>query len=116
MIGIVAVDARIRLGLLHRLAQEPDAARISIGSSSTGPGLERISPADQAGTHDYQLSPDAKWAIDRYSAFDTVPTTSSGQTAASTRRVRMLAENKALRDKLEKLEKVRSEFFRVDIG
>jgi dipeptidyl-peptidase 4 len=80
-----------------------------------GTGLERISPSDQAGTHDYQLSPDAKWAIHRYSAFETVPTTALVRLPKH-ERIRFLSENKALRGKIERLEKIRSEFFRVDIG
>ena len=80
-----------------------------------GTNLERISPADQPGTHDYQISPDAKWAIERYSAFDKVPTTTFVRLPTH-ERVRVLAENKALREKVEGLLKVQSEFFRVDIG
>ena len=30
---------------------------------------ERITPDDQPGTHSYQMSPDAKWAIHTYSSF-----------------------------------------------
>ena len=80
-----------------------------------GKGLERISPAEPSGTHDYQVSPDAKWAIDRFSAFDVVPTTALVRLPKH-EQVRMLSENKALRAKLDRLEKGRSEFFRVDIG
>jgi dipeptidyl-peptidase 4 len=80
-----------------------------------GTGLERVSPSDQPGTHDYELSPDAKWAIDRYSAFDKVPTTTLVRLPKH-EHVRILSENKALHDKVAALEKVQSEFFRVDIG
>src|SRR5690606_27501943 len=31
---------------------------------------ERVTPPDQPGTHDYDFSPDAKWAFHTYSAFD----------------------------------------------
>jgi dipeptidyl-peptidase 4 len=80
-----------------------------------GTGLVRVSPEGKPGSHDYQLSPDAKWAIDSYSAFATVPTTALVRLPKH-EEIRMLAESKALRSRLEKLESGRSEFFRVDIG
>ena len=36
---------------------------------------ERLSPAAQAGTHRYDLSPDCRWAFHVYSTFDTPPVT-----------------------------------------
>jgi dipeptidyl-peptidase 4 len=80
-----------------------------------GTGLARVSPEGQSGTHDYQLSPDAKWALDHFSAFDKVPTTALVRLPKH-EEVQMLAESKALRAKLEKLESGGSEFFRVEIG
>ncbi len=80
-----------------------------------GTGMTRVSPDGQPGTHDVQLSPDAKWAIDRYSAFDVVPKTALVRLPEH-KTVRMLAENKGLQAKLEKLEHGRTEFFGVDIG
>ena len=35
--------------------------------------LERITPTDQPGTHDYDFSPDAKWAFHTVSTFDAPP-------------------------------------------
>ena len=35
--------------------------------------LERITPADQPGTHDYDFSPDAKWAFHTCSTLDSPP-------------------------------------------
>ncbi len=46
-----------------------------------GTGRERVTPAGQPGTHDYEISPDAQWAIHHFSAFDTVPTTESDRPA-----------------------------------
>ena len=80
-----------------------------------GTGMTRVSPDGQPGTHDVQLSPDAKWAVDRYSAFDVVPKAALVRLPEH-KTVRMLAENKGLQSKLEKLEKGRTEFFGVDIG
>ena len=80
-----------------------------------GIGLERLTPKDQPGTHDYQISPGAKWAIHRYSNFESPPTTELIQ-LPSHERVRLLADNSSLKNKLDSLKKVKSEFLRVDIG
>jgi dipeptidyl-peptidase-4 len=80
-----------------------------------GTSNERLTPTTQSGTHDYQLSPDARWAIHQFSAFGTVPSTELIR-VASHEHVRVIADNKALKTKIESLEKLRTEFFRVDIG
>jgi dipeptidyl-peptidase 4 len=80
-----------------------------------GSGRERVTPTNQPGSHDYQISPDANWAIQRSSRFDKVPTTTmvALPTHESTR---ILSDNKSLKDKIDGLKKGRTEFFRVDIG
>jgi dipeptidyl-peptidase-4 len=80
-----------------------------------GAGLRRVSPAGQAGSHDYELSSDARWAIHRFSTFETVPVTALVR-LPSHDQVRVLIDNKALREKLKRLKLGRSEFFRVNIG
>jgi hypothetical protein len=35
--------------------------------------VERITPANQPGTHQYQISPDSNWAFHTYSSFDKPP-------------------------------------------
>ncbi|HKI17820.1 MAG TPA: prolyl oligopeptidase family serine peptidase, partial [Isosphaeraceae bacterium] len=80
-----------------------------------GTGRERVSPAAQSGTHDYQPSPDARWAIHRFSAFETIPRTALVRLPTHGQ-VRLISDNKALAGKVESLKKGRAEFFRVDIG
>ena len=80
-----------------------------------GTGRERVTPKDQPGTHDYQISPGAGWAVHRYSTFDTPPTTELIR-LPSHERVRLLSDNAALKKKLESLKKEGTAFFRVDIG
>ena len=80
-----------------------------------GTGLVRVTPAEEAGSHDYEISPDARWAIHRFSAFDTIPRTTLISLPAH-ETVRTLSENKTLKGKIDALKKGRSEFFRVDIG
>jgi dipeptidyl-peptidase-4 len=80
-----------------------------------GTGIERVSPAAQAGTHVYRLSPDAKWAIHEFSSFETIPSTELVG-LPNHQAVRVIADNKALRSKVDSLKKGRTEFFRVDVG
>ena len=80
-----------------------------------GTGRERVTPAKEPGTHDYQISPDANWAIQRTSRFDRVPTTTI-VSLSKHESTRILSDNKSLEDKINALKKGRTEFFRVDIG
>ncbi len=76
---------------------------------------ERVTPMDQPGTHDYDFSPDAKWAFHTYSTFDTPPVTELVQLPEH-RLVRVLEDNKELRKKTESLISQPTEFFQLDIG
>ena len=115
VIGIVAVDRRSRLGLLHRVSQEPDAALSLPGQARRDRPGASFARRSKGHARLSDCRPMRKWAIDRFSAFDTIPTTAWSDCPAH-EQVRMLADNKALRAKLEKLENGHSEFFRVDIG
>ena len=80
-----------------------------------GTGLERLTPADQAGLHDYQISHDAHWTIHRWSSFDSPPAVELVELPQHMTK-KELADNKALQEKTQKLSKCPTEFFRVDIG
>ena len=80
-----------------------------------GTQLERLSPPDPSGTHDYSISPDGRWAIHTYSALVTPPRTCL-ISLPDHRQVRVLQDNTELRQRLEKLALPATEFFRVDIG
>jgi dipeptidyl-peptidase-4 len=75
---------------------------------------ERITPMNQPGTHDYDFSPDAKWAFHTYSTFDTPPVTELVQLPEH-RVVRVLEDNKELRNKMESLISQPTEFFQLEI-
>jgi dipeptidyl-peptidase 4 len=81
----------------------------------SGRGLERLTPADQPGSHGYKVSPDGQWAVHTWSTFDQPPVTDLIR-LASHERVRWLAENQKLREKIVALDLPPAEFFRVDIG
>ena len=80
-----------------------------------GGPAERLTPADQPGTHSYQVSPDGRWAIHTYSTFDTVPVIDLVRLPDHTV-VRTLVDNAQAQARIDALRRGESEFFRVDIG
>ena len=76
---------------------------------------ERVTPAGQPGTHSYDFSPDARFAIHTYSTFDTPPMFELIE-LPSHRTVRVLEDNAALREKMRAWITRPTEFFTVDIG
>lgn len=76
---------------------------------------ERLTPANEPGTHSYQVSPDGRWAFRTYSRFDAPPVTDLVRLPEHIP-VRTLAANAALHEKVAALKRRPSEFFRVDIG
>ncbi len=75
---------------------------------------ERVTPADQPGTHDYEFSPDARYAFHTYSTFDTPPITELVR-LRDHRTLRVLEDNKALREKVKPLIAQPTEFFQLEI-
>ena len=84
--------------------------------SVNGSHLQRVTPSDEGGTHQYQISPDGKWSLYTVSQFD-VPPTSSLITLPDHEPVHRFEENKSLQDKLAKLGDKRpvAELFSVEI-
>lgn len=76
---------------------------------------KRLSPADQPGTHAYQMSPDGGWAFHTYSTFTRPPVIELVR-LPDHRVVRTLVDNAAVSAKLDALKPTPTEFFRVDIG
>jgi len=74
-----------------------------------------VTPMNQPGTHDYDISPDARWAFHTYSTFDTPPVTELVELPEH-RVLRVLEDNKELRKKMESLISEPTEFFQLDIG
>lgn len=114
VISIEAVD--FAGGWLYYIAT-PDnpTQRYLYRSRISGEGeAERLSPADMAGNHGYQISQDAKWAIHRYSNVNTPITTDLVQLPEH-KTIRMLAANELLKKAVNKLNKQPVEFFRVTI-
>ncbi len=77
--------------------------------------VERITPTDQEGTHKYEFSPDAKWAIHTQSTIDEPPVIDLVRLPGHIR-IRVLEDNSELREKTAALRRSPTEFFRIDIG
>ncbi len=76
---------------------------------------ERLTPADQPGTHGYNISPDGRWAFHRYSRFDR-PEVSDLIRLPEHTSVRMLQDNTNLDAKVASILAGRTEFVQVDGG
>ncbi len=79
-----------------------------------GGAAERLTPADQPGTHSYQISPDARWAIHTYSRFGTPPVIDLVRLPGH-EAVRTLMDNARLRARVEALRRGPAEFFRLEV-
>ncbi len=76
---------------------------------------ERLTPADQPGTHTYRLAPGGRLAFHTWSRFDVPPTTDVVE-LPSHRVLRTLTDTTALRAALAPLLARPVEFFTVDVG
>jgi dipeptidyl-peptidase-4 len=102
-------------GWLYYLASPDDnAARYLYRISLDGGAPERLTPADQPGTHRYDIEPDAGWAFHTYSMFDTPPVTELIRLPDHSV-ARELIDNAHLRSALEPVRRGQVEFFRVGI-
>ena len=86
--------------------------RVPLDGSGT---LQRITPGDQPGTHDYDFSPDAQWAIHTYSTLNSPPILELVQ-LPDHRVVRVLEDNSELRERSRQVISHPTEFLQIDIG
>src|SRR5256714_6851913 len=115
VIGVEKVDAAS--GFLYFDASPDNATqRYLFRTRLDGNGkAEKLSPATQAGRHDYIIAPRGEMAIHTYSTFTKAPITDVVRLPAHTS-VRVLIDNKNLEERLGRLKQFPTEFFRVDIG
>ncbi len=78
-------------------------------------GCERVTPADQPGTHRYVFAPDHRHAFHTYSRFDEPPVIALVE-LPSHRTVRVLEDNAALRARIAEDGFRETEFLQLDIG
>jgi dipeptidyl-peptidase-4 len=76
---------------------------------------ERLTPAGEAGSHSYNLSPNRRWAFHTHSGFDTPPVTTLIELPDHDA-VRPLVANEKLAGRVAVLARGPHEFFSVDVG
>ncbi len=86
--------------------------RVPLDESGT---LERITPLDQPGTHEYDFSPDSQWAFHTWSRMDSPPIVELIELSGH-RVVRVLEDNSELRSKVKQLIAHPTEFLQLEIG
>lgn len=105
-----------RGGRLYFLASPENATQRYLYSVLLdGTDVRRLTPTDQAGRHDYELAPDGRWAIHRWSSFGSPPVVEL-VSLPEHQPIRTLATNQKLREKLAGLRRGPHEFCRVAIG
>ncbi len=87
----------------------PATQRVLYRARLDGSGAERLTPADEPGTHSYSLSPGAAYAVHSWSRFGDPPRTELVR-LPSHETVRVLADNERLRRTVEALDRGRSFF------
>jgi dipeptidyl-peptidase 4 len=112
---IVAVDSTG--GWLYYIASPDNPAqrylwRTRLDGSG---GAERLSPADQPGSHGYNVAPNAALALHTWSQFAVPPVTELIR-LPSHQPVRTLVANARLKEKVAGIRRGTQEFFQVDIG
>jgi len=75
---------------------------------------QRLTPANQSGTHSYRFSPNGKYAIHSWSSID-LPGPTELIALPDHKPIRTLAENKALIDKLNSLNRMPTEFIKIPL-
>jgi putative heme-binding domain-containing protein len=114
---VIAIEAVDEAGGWLYYSASPNNAtqkylfRIKLDGSQT----EQLSSEKQPGWHEYDISPDAKWAVHTWSNFTTPPVVELTRLGDNTA-VRTLADNAKLREKLAALKRLETEFIRVPIG
>lgn len=102
--------------LYYRASPENATQRYLYRAALDGSGKqERLSPANQPGTHTYNLSPRARFAFHTYSTFGRPPQIDLVR-LPNHASVRTMVENASVIDNVSKLKRGPTEFFRVDIG
>lgn len=114
VIEVTKLDAKG--GSLYFIASPDNATqRYLYHVGLEGGKVLRLSPANQPGTHSYDISEDAKWAVHTYSSMTTPPVIQL-VSLPEHKTIRVLKSQKALHEKLAKLKLPKTEFLRLDIG
>ncbi len=114
VIEIEAVDEKN--GWLYYAASPENPTQRHLYRTRLGGGPpEKLSPSSPPGWHEYDIAPDAKWAIHTYSTFGTPPIVELVRLPGH-EVVRVLVDNQKLRSRITALGLPPAEFFRLEIG
>ncbi len=114
VIEITALDKKG--GWLYYLASPDNATQRYLHRASLdGMEEQRLTPASQPGTHSYECSNDAAWAVHTHSSM-TSPSVVDLIALPKHEPARVLKDQKALKEKLAKLALPKTEFMQVGIG
>ena len=115
VVSVAGVDDKA--GWLYYIASPENATqRYLYRTRLDGSGAPaRLTPVSEPGTHRYTLSPDAQWAFHTYSAFDLPPVTDLVG-LPSHERVRMLADNAQLAQRVRPFVNPPVEYFKVPVS
>jgi dipeptidyl-peptidase-4 len=114
---VLEIEAQDNAGgwLYYVASPENPTQRYLFRTRLTGGPPERLTPEGQPGWHTYDISPDCQWAVHTYSTFTTPPIAELIR-LPDHREVRMLADNRKLREKLSGLKKPSTEFLKIDLA
>jgi dipeptidyl-peptidase-4 len=115
VLGVVGLDEDARYLYYVASPDDPTQRYLYRVRTTARSRPERLSPAGQAGTHRYDVSPNQAWAFHTFSKFGTPPSTEL-VSLPSHKVVRRVVENRTLASRVEKLRRGPAEFMKVDIG
>lgn len=93
-------------------ATEKYLYRVPLDGTGTA---ERVTPPGQPGTHDYDFSPDRKWAFHTVSTFDTPPVTELIEVDGH-RTIKVVEANQSVQKRASSVVHRPTEFLQLDIG
>lgn len=113
VVSVAAIDQKG--GWLYFMASPANATQLYLFRTRLdGKGTaEQVTPAAQAGRHNYYISPDAKWAMNRWSTFDTPPVNDL-VSLPDHKLVRTLVDNTELAERVKQFISP-GEFFQVQV-
>lgn len=114
IIEIASLDVK-GAGLYYLASPDHATQRYLHRVDLAGGEPQRLSPADQPGTHSYDVSEDSHWAVHTRSSMTTPPLVDV-VSLPDHKTLRVLRSQAQLSEKLARLKQPKTEFLRVDIG
>jgi dipeptidyl-peptidase 4 len=114
MVSLAAVDERG--GWVYFIASPDNATqRYLYRSRLDGSKTERVTPANEPGTHTYDISPNCHWAVHTYSTFDS-PGVTDIVSLPDHKVVTVLNDNAALKREVTRILSGRTEMVHIPVG